>query len=125
MEFADFVPNMERCWGVLSHIFAANVGFALSRMSLTLLYNESNIPFITSDQPAINLKATYNDMEQPEEFELYYPIAPRMAILMTEKPTKLNNHLKNDEVIRLNNTLAKLSKEQIYANQENVLTQYK
>ena len=123
-EFIDFVPNMERCWGVLSHMFAANVGFALSQMPLMLLHNKSETPLITSDQPAINLKSTYDITKHPEEFELYYPLSPRVAVVLTEGTTNISKNLQSNDVIMLNNALAASSLEQIYANQEDVLKQY-
>ncbi len=44
--------------------------------------NLTDIGFITSDQPAINIKDDVTEDGIPLDFELYYPISPYSAILM-------------------------------------------
>ena len=124
-EFTPYILNMEKSWNILSHIFATNVGFSLSYMRLILLKNNTQIPFVTADQPAINLKATYNIKEPPEEFELYYPLSPNIAILLVDKNKDLfSENLNEDDVVKLNNAIVNASLEQIYANNRTILEQY-
>lgn len=50
--------------------------------------NETSIPFVTSDQPVINLKKDEVDEDGfTKDLELYYPISPSRAIIISQ------NHL--------------------------------
>ena len=52
---------------------------------VTLLINKTDVSFITSDQPVINLKADYKDLsQQPDELVFYYPISPRVAMTIND-----------------------------------------
>ncbi|HSZ75288.1 MAG TPA: DUF4238 domain-containing protein [Rhizomicrobium sp.] len=70
--------DLSRVWNVLSHILATNVAYSLfrdrKRMPLALLENNTELPFITSDQPVINLLGTGSDTQAPTHLALYYPI---------------------------------------------------
>jgi hypothetical protein len=82
--------NMEGCWNVLSHIFATNAAhsFCLDRekYKLVLINNKSELEFITSDQPVINVFSLSIPKNQaPERCALYYPISPKLAVLFIEK----------------------------------------
>ena len=57
--------------------------------SLTLIQNRTNISFITSDNPCIN---TYSNNSKEcdrslkhHEFEVYFPLSPKLAILFSKK----------------------------------------
>ena len=80
--------DMDRAWNILSHIFATNMGWSLyagRRTSrLVLLTNETDIPLITGDQPIINTLAP-KDGTPPNELEFYYPLSPRIGMLLTER----------------------------------------
>ncbi len=73
----------------LAHIIAMNVGRSLfaerDRHSVVLLDNASAIPFITADQPIINIASNpKDDLGVPTKFELYYPLSPTKAMLLLE-----------------------------------------
>lgn len=77
-----------RIAGPLVHILATNVGRSLfaerKQHKIMLLDNATTIPFITTDQPVINIASGPKDTTPPEKFELYYPVAPRKAMLLLE-----------------------------------------
>jgi hypothetical protein len=50
----------------------------------------SDVPFITADQPAINLCAGPKDFSHPTKFEICYPLSPSKAMLLLE--TSSDNH---------------------------------
>jgi hypothetical protein len=60
--FGTPVPghDLRRTWVIESLIYATNVGFALyaerHRYKIIFLENQSAVPFITGDQPVINLR---------------------------------------------------------------------
>lgn len=86
---SDRAAMYRRLANPLAHMVAANVGCSLygdrERYSLILLENGSNTPFITADQPIINIASKpNNDLDLPTRFELYYPLSPTKAILLLE-----------------------------------------
>ena len=42
------------------------------------------MPFVTADQPVINLAANPTNNEPPDKFDLYYPLSPTKAMLLLE-----------------------------------------
>lgn len=58
-----------------------------SQYKLLLLKNETEMPFITSDSPCINIFASYIDPFelQRDDFEIYFPISPTLALLYTNR----------------------------------------
>jgi hypothetical protein len=75
--------TMRSFWWFFSYFFGINFGenLFLSRdISLhALLINDTDIPFITSDQPVINVHEHVNDF-----VDLYYPISPKIAYWIGE-----------------------------------------
>jgi hypothetical protein len=73
---------------VLSHIFATNAGFSMfagrEKYSAILIDNSTPTPFVTADQPVINLAANPTNSDLPKRFELYYPLSPQKALLLLE-----------------------------------------
>lgn len=78
----------ERTANVLTHIFAVNIGYSLfndyPRLKLVLIENPTDVPFITADQPVINIAAKLKDTGAPSTFEGYYPVSPTKALLILE-----------------------------------------
>lgn len=79
-------PDFSRVWNILIHMFATNIGAGLyverHKRVLQLLENTSDVPFITGDQPIVNLESVAG--QAPERLSLYYPISPRMALVWGE-----------------------------------------
>ena len=50
---------------------------------IKMLINKTDVPFITTDNPAINLMHNYNSEAEPKELIIYYPISPTISILCT------------------------------------------
>lgn len=93
---------------------------------ITFLENETNVPFITSDQPIINLKADYENLSNQEVRELlfYYPLSPRIAITIdpdtsSEKIKTVTLQIKDVE--EYNGKMVKASHEIIFANDKDIL----
>jgi hypothetical protein len=86
---SDRAAMYRRLANPLVHMVATNVGCSLfvdrERYSLVLLQNSSSTPFVTADQPIINIACPpNNDLEVPTKFELYYPLSPTKAMLLLE-----------------------------------------
>ncbi len=123
--------NIEKIWNISSHILATNFAYNLWKrfnyFRIILLKNNTIVPFITGDQPVINTFADYQNNENLNELELYYPLKPFLALLITQKAEIINNsilRLDENKIHEYNYLIFKASHEQIYANENNVLKKY-
>lgn len=115
------LERTERIWNVLAHMFATNVAwsFFADRVScsLILLKNETSLNFIAGDQPCININASPNlTDEPPTRIALYYPISPKLAILLQDEISVSQvQYVEEKEVEKYNALIYANSYEQIYA----------
>ncbi|KWS91173.1 hypothetical protein AL050_18680 [Pseudomonas syringae pv. daphniphylli] len=86
----ELSASMKNSWWFLSYMLGMNLGRELylfrDRYTHTLLRNNSGVPFITSDQPVINVHDTVwkDEKGAPESVDFYYPISPSFAYLIAE-----------------------------------------
>ena len=87
MKGQDFERYM-RVANLLIHIMATDVGHSLigdyERHAVVLLDNASEVPFVTADQPLINLSANPKEFKPPAKFDLYCPLSPTKAMILLE-----------------------------------------
>ncbi len=124
---ADKSGDLSRAWNVIIHTFATNIGASLylqrRRRKLILVRNDTEVPFITGDQPAINLKA--NRPHPPENLSIYYPISPKLALILgdvDEDPLFPGEGLAIEEASTLNKKLFEASYKQVFASTAEPLT---
>lgn len=105
----------------LRHILGANMGWSLFRdrrsQTITFLEAARERAFITSDQPVVNTRGTA-DGSPPEDFELYYPLSPHKAMLVTPTPdvALVEQILVEPEAVdRWNALIVRNAHEQIFA----------
>lgn len=120
--------DMERVWDVLSHILAAEAGrsFFVDRRNfqIVVLDNDTQVPFITSDQPIINMLTDGKSFDVPKKMELYYPLSPTQAMLYLEKATpigKFNNPVSIDDAHRYNRMMLDHSALRVFSSSEEYL----
>ena len=124
--------DIDKIWNVLCHILATNMTFSIyndrKSFDMILLRNQSPKELITGDQPVINTKATgVATMVPPKELEFYYPVSPKIAILISDKSKfgGLNElTLCEIDVNRYNQMMSEQSLSQIYAASREVLNEY-
>jgi len=124
--------RIQNIWGALRHIIAINVsnGIYSQRQSFRLVRLTANDSqeLITGDQPVINIHATNSQRElSSDEFELYYPVSPHVAILLSKESRwdgvaeyRLNSH----QVRTYNDHIVSQAHEQLYASSEKWLHPY-
>jgi Protein of unknown function (DUF4238) len=87
MTDANFA-RYEKIANVITLILSANIGFSMyvtrGECETFLLENLSHIPFVTGDQPAINLATNPTRSDTPTRFDLYYPLSHQKAFLLLE-----------------------------------------
>lgn len=101
----------------LQMIFGNTIGnWVYSKSKLCLLLNNSSANFITGDQPVINIKSDPLDLiTPPQKIELYFPITPKLALLMTDDNKEEIQDLSEYEIFQFNDLMKNHSREQLYA----------
>ena len=121
--------DMEKFAAFLRLYGATNVGASIYRekglWKLVLLRNQSNVPFITCDQPVMNTYAFGKPVDtQVDDLAFYYPITPKLAVLLTQDKRYSytdTSDIDEMEVNTYNAIAVNASLEQIYSNDEQVL----
>ena len=108
-----------RTIGIECFIYATNLGRELFRESkksgIVFLRNETPIPFIIGDQPVINML----DPKKTDDVELYYPLSPTGAIILTKHAASFPNRRRRAsqfEVESYNYAIFQASEDQVYSN---------
>ena len=121
--------NVDAMWAVLRHTSATSVGFSLYQdredFRPVLIENTSSMPFVTGDQPIINTHAIALSLEEiPSELEFYYPLTPKLALLLTSSPD-LNKKgavsIGEEKVIMYNTFIHSQAGKQVYSSERDAL----
>ena len=120
----------EKAWPILSYIYGHSLGVNLfnSRHNDNhfFLINKTSVPFITSDQPVINLhkSAVMGGIIPPECLDLYFPLSPTYAYMIHDtiehgrgETGKSKQEIYDSKIIeKLNRSIAAKSYQSIYSN---------
>lgn len=110
--------NRDNMWSVLKYNVATNMAhniFSQESYKLVLIENDSNESLITGDQPVINIASEGTYDIEATDIELYYPISPKLAALITNKYDYTVKYIEAEEVKYYNSAIYKHSHEQVYA----------
>lgn len=114
--------DIGRIWNVIVPILASNIAAALfcerHQRELTVIHNRTHLPFITGDQPVINLAHEREDSGSPEKLVIYYPLSPDLAIVLGEvnEPSGYSEHdISVDQVEGLNRRIYNARHRQVFA----------
>lgn len=104
----------------LSWIFQGRLAASLSNKGakLQIMWNKTRLPFITSDQPVINMKAEPG--KEASELVLYYPIDPFVAITINGAEGKKDLDTTNI-IDDLNRMMVKHAHEYVVADRKGIL----
>lgn len=101
-----------------------------SNSKIVLIKNGSNVDFIVSDTPCINIYSSFvkNRQLEDDELELFFPLSPKLAILFTGKTcykdTDTILQLKDKDIDTFNLAILNLAERYAYANTQDVLKRY-
>lgn len=122
--------DVSNSWAIISVLLASELGLSLflenPKRPIFLIENNTDITFLTSDQPIINLDAR-DDGYSPAHLSWYYPLGPRLALLFpdTGKHEELySKSLVSDQVDYLNKKVVHLSHSQFYADSQKTIERY-
>lgn len=116
----------------ISIIIATKLGHSIAVANSDTRYifvkNESSIPFITCDQPVINVrKDELDDNGEVKTFEMFYPTSPTTAIMIVFNPElEEYSEIVADEyfVDNMNKKMCENALSYIFANSEEILKKY-
>lgn len=87
-------PGFSKFWNVISHVLATTLARNLSfspDLSFTFFENKLSRTFLTCDQPIFNTLSNSTDKDgNTNAIELYYPLVPRLALLISFSPKPQN-----------------------------------
>jgi len=97
-----------------------------AKANLTLLVNDTERSFITSDQPVINLKADYQNRgkKNADGIIFYYPISPRLAITVNDSGDSRKISLNADQVNTYNKAMLNADYKNAFSNTKDCLIEY-
>jgi hypothetical protein len=119
-----FKKLFERNWWFLSYKLALNMGSSLCSTAAsdhhTFIRNNTDIDFITSDCPVINIHESSGAGslgKSPEALDLYFPISPKAAYIISSENryNELASSIDEETVKYLNNHITINSHLSIYA----------
>lgn len=123
------VDAIAHSWWFLSYMFGMNIGFSFfsSRHDSrhALLVNDTDIPFITSDHPVVNVHSCVSERELsvPEYADFYYPISPRIAYIICDSERFTSGKHRVDKAIvnELNSKVAAQAMVHLIGNTDSVI----
>jgi hypothetical protein len=120
--------SIARCWNILRHVFAVNVGAGLylerKRRPLWMLENDTNVPFVTGDQPVVNLFPSPHPDKPPDLLALNYPLSPSTALIIDEEEHRsgyTSGAVSVEQVRTLNCRIRDASYHQLFGGSEEIL----
>jgi len=100
-------------------------GICMQSRNIALIHNSTDLPFITCDQPVINL-CEYNPVtDDIDKFILYYPLSPKIALIVNDDSVDESWNNNEEKVKWYNGKMVESSYEQIYSNNKEVLECYR
>lgn len=127
-EWPHHAKLFEKNWWMISYKMGINFGHSLAQAAATdnhiFIKNETNIDFITSDFPVINIhECAQSPSTKVDKLDLYYPLSPKFAYIISESDAynKLNHSIDAETVKKLNLLIAGKAHENVYGSSEQAL----
>lgn len=127
----EYLALFEKNWWFLSFIFGLNIGLSLYESKElrkhVFITNNTATPFITSDNPIINIHqsiAGLDELEAPTEADLFIPLSPKYAYMINQSSDydHLENLITTEEVKSLNKAIYDKSYKTVFASERQVLS---
>ena len=128
----EYLALFEKNWWFLSFIFGLNIGMSLyeskERDKHIFIKNNTATPFITSDNPIINVHksiAGLAELEAPTEADFFIPLSPKYAYMINNSSDydHLSNSIAVEEVNNFNNAIYKKSYKTVFSSESRVLNE--
>lgn len=101
-------------------MFYTGLGLIKDNYKIRLLFNGTETPFITSDQPIINTFASekITGKLQEHEFELFYPLNPQLAMMFYNYADCSSITVNDTDVIKYNTLIENCARKFLYSNKK-------
>lgn len=128
----EYFALFEKNWWFLSFIFGLNIGMSLyeskERDKHVFITNNTAIPFVTSDNPIINIHkslAEIAELEAPTKADLLIPLSPKYAYMINNSSDydHLEDSITTEEVNDLNRAVYNKSYKTVFASERQVLSE--
>jgi len=125
--FKKYQYLMNKNWWFLSYMFGMNIGSHLTARrhqdTHVLLENNTPEPFVTSDNPIINVHDSVissDEREPPEFMDSFYPISPRYAYMInnSDRFSPGKGCVTLEQAVFFNTQMALKANEHIFAQTE-------
>ena len=126
--------SVDKAWNVIVLMTATNVGMSIfaerEKWELIGIENLTSVPFLTSDQPVVNLYAGPRNEEsrslKADESELYYPLTHKFAVVLKDKASSYLDYkkLSAETIGMLNRKIVEGSELQLFSNSDTCLRVY-
>lgn len=125
-DFPQGSIKAENLYQPMLWLLSAKCSDAILKSHINLLINKTDVPFITSDQPVINLKADYEDFSQkPDELVFYYPISPHVAVKINDNLCMKKIELTNaNDIYEYNDLINKAAYKMIFSKEKSAISKY-
>ena len=121
--------NTRHMMSIVAHLMAIRLSSNLFRdrtsFKVEIIENESDAPFVTTDQPVINLHGDADPASAPpDRLEFFYPVSPKRAMVFLEKNTSIPLRAGELSVNSYNVRMAQHSHEQIFSDSQEYLESF-
>ncbi|MBN2965561.1 DUF4238 domain-containing protein [Sulfurospirillum sp. T05] len=115
----------EKNWWFVSYMLGINLGHSLYQNNTIdthiFIENNTNIPFITSDSPAVNIHSSLEKLkenESPQFMDLYFPLSPKYAYMICDSNDyeNLKDFVSEKDVVSLNERIYTKSHKTVFSN---------
>jgi len=120
--------NMKNCFLPISLITSTIIAWGLihGNYKISLIKNKTKIPFIVGELPIVNLKADMLKDIVPTEFELFFPISPVLAVMLSD--AVVSNEIieeKEEKTVQIyNRKIMQATNKQLYSDNQESLKRY-
>jgi hypothetical protein len=123
--------RISKNWWLLSLMLGINVGYSIARSlptkNVVWLRNGTTTPFVTSDNPVINVHPEVlgirEGREAPEHTDFYFPISPTLAYMVNDSDTYGAGVVEASEnlVVQLNQNILLRADETIFGSSREII----
>lgn len=121
--------RFERTWPIFRYIYSTNVGYSIfanrKAMKLQVVQAADDMEFLTADQPAINTHGAFlSPKTAVEELELFYPVSPSRAAIISGHTIYQDVHGQQLTTLRthyFNQTIEHVAYEWLFAKSDGAL----
>ena len=124
-EYKFLADLLEKNWWFISYMLGLNLGMSFfecrKKENHIFITNTTDIPFVTSDNPCVNIHKCLNERDNltpPEKGDFYFPISPKYAYMINESDeyNYLSDGINEDMVYWLNHKMFENKQYHIFSN---------